>query len=448
MLDRLSRRGATLLCVLATLSCSEREAELQATRERPNVILIVIDTLRQDHLGSYGHTRRTSPRIDAFAAESMRYSRAYTQAPWTTPAIGSLLASQYPTTLGIRNERSILSEDLVLLPELLAQHGFVTGAVVGHDFCSSKFNFDQGFEEFDESQILGLEGISSPEITRRGLEFAKRHREQPFFLWLHYFDPHWSYRTHPEFEFDADNVYQGRATDVELMFELLQMSEELAPEDVAELERRYDTELAFTDHHVGVFLDGLRELALFDDSLIILVADHGEEFKDHGRVGHAHSLYGELIDIPMIVHFPNGEPAVSHRPVATVDIYPTVLEVLDLEPSSPLVGRPLPRSGGSGAGDQRIVFSETMRFANLRAAIAGRWKLVKDLETGQHQLFDLELDPDERHDLYAERGSEHEALVKRLDRWIAEAAATARVADEIELSPDEIESLRALGYGD
>ena len=332
---------------------------------------------------------------------------------------------------------------------------------VSNTFLSARMNFDQGFEHFDESQILGSEGVGSPEVTRRGMVFVDRHRAEPFFLWLHYYDPHWRYVVQPEFEIDAEAAYRTHITDIPEMSELMRRTSELDSADIAELERRYDADIAFTDHHVGRFLHHLRVLDLFDSSMIILVADHGEEFMDHGFVSHGHSVYGELVNVPLIVHYPGTPPAVVDDLVALVDIYPTVLELLEIEPSESLVGRVLPRSTGDPSG--RVVFTGAVggalyeidegdsvrkRFANQRAAISGNWKLIRDLQTDRRLLFDLVADPGEQNDLYPERGAEHADLEARLDAWIAEAAKVTPTTSEIELTPKEIESLRALGYVD
>ncbi len=459
--EKIFRVVAAIGLVLVMAACEADRPSEPSVGPSPNVILIVVDTVRRDHLGAYGYARDTSPNIDRFASNAVRYTNAISQAPWTTPSIASLLTSLHPATLGIENERSILGRDFVFLSEVLADHGFATGAVVSHLFLSSRMNFDQGFEYFDESQILGFEGVSSPEITRRAMGFVDRHRAEPFFLWLHYFDPHWRYVVQPEFEIDPEAAYRTHITDIPEMSELMRRTWELNAADIAELERRYDADIASTDHHVGRFLDHLRVLDLFDPSMIILVSDHGEEFMDHGFVNHGHSVYGELVNVPLIVHYPDTPPAVVDDLVALVDVYPTVLELLEIERSEALVGSVLPRSSGGPAG--RVVFTgavggaryevgeeDSVRkvFSNQRAAISGNWKLIRDLQTDRRLLFDLVADPGEQNDLYPERGAEHADLEARLDAWIAEAAKATPTTSEIELTPKEIESLRALGYVD
>ncbi|TDJ69087.1 MAG: hypothetical protein E2O39_12300 [Planctomycetota bacterium] len=146
---------SSLLCLVSILLACAPDTEQDATAIRPNVLMIVVDMLRRDHLGCYGYERDTSPHPDRFAATAVRYDRAYSQAPWTTASIGSLMTSLYPSQLGIESDRSVLHSDQVLLAEILAANGYATGAAISHTFCSSKWNFNQGFELFDESNVLG-----------------------------------------------------------------------------------------------------------------------------------------------------------------------------------------------------------------------------------------------------------------------------------------------------
>ena len=428
------------------------QAEAVAQATPINVLLIVVDTLRKDHLGCYGYERETSPHIDRLAGEAVVYSNAVSQAPWTTPSLGALMTSQYPSTLGIWRDQSVLPERYVTLAEALTQAGFDTAAIVSHDFCSSDWNFDQGFASFDESQIKGHYGVSSPEISERAIEFLDARGPQPFFLWLHYFDVHWRYRIHEGFEFGAGEDYGGVVREGMPFHELRESLDLLTERDIDEVKRQYDSEIAFTDHHIGRVLERLRELELYQDTLIIFVSDHGEEFKEHGDLGHAHSLYSEVVGIPLIVRYPGAPPATVTRPVSAVDVYPTVLEALGLEPhevglETALVGSPLPRTSASEAHAPPLVFTETTRRGALRAAIQWPFKLIFDVTSGQYELYDLALDSSETQNVFEERGSEVSELRESLDRWTEEHLESARSAGETELNAEDLEELRALGYG-
>ena len=411
------------------------------------MVLIVVDTLRKDHLSCYGYEGASTPALDRLAERSVRYERAISQAPWTTPSIGALFSSQYPTTLGIEDDRSVLSEDLTLLPEVLQAAGYRTGAVISHSFCSSQWNFDQGFEHFDETQILGTDGTSSHEISDRGMAFVEEGGE-PFFLWLHYFDPHWRYVPHAGFERPPPaEPYDGPVEPRMAMRQLRTMTDRLGPADIAELERQYDEEIAYTDHHIGRFLDRLDELGLYEEAVIVFVADHGEEFKDHGQLGHAHTLHSEVIEVPLILHVPGRAPGVERAPVATVDVFPTILEAVGLRGSAGslgLAGRSLLSPEGS---ELRPIFSETTRRGNLRSVVLGRWKLVRDLAGSSEHLYDLDADPAERRDVAGEHPEERARLGDYLDRWLAGLAEAGSDRERIELTAEELERLEALGYG-
>jgi arylsulfatase A-like enzyme len=416
------------------------------TERPPNVLLVVVDTLRKDHLGCYGYSRDTSPNIDRLAEVAVRYDSAIAQAPWTTASLGSLLTSQYPSAIGIKDDRSILDDDWVLLSEVLRDNGYTTGAVVSHTYCSSRWNFSQGFDYFEEGEIYNQK--SSPGVTRDALLFLKRHQDGPFFLFLHYFDPHDAYLVHPGFDFSTGRPYDGPVRGRLNAGTLRALPPDLRAEDVAEIVRRYDSEIAFTDKYIGRVLQLLRQLELFDDALIIVTADHGEEFKDHGGLRHGHTLYQEQINVPLIVKYPGHGGGVVRDTVALLDIYPTVLEVVGLSVDHEIEGVPLPRLGSSVHGGSRTVFSETSRRggSELRAAVSGPIKIIRNLDQDALETYDLSTDPRERHDLSARQVVEIEDLLRAQESWLREMAARDRSGSEIELTPEEIEHLRSLGY--
>ena len=411
-----------------------------------NVVLIVVDTLRKDHLGCYGYRYPTSPNIDALAGGGTRYLQALSQAPWTTPSIGSLLTSQYPSTLGIKDDRSILGDRHVSLAEVLRDHGFVTGAVVSHSFCSATWNFDQGFEFFDESNVLGHDGISSQGVSDRGIEFLEQHRDQRFFLWLHYFDPHFAFRHHAEHDVNPAIPYDGPVESGMRFKDLRRVTRGARPEDVAQIVRFYDSEIAYCDLHIGRLLDRLRTLDLYDETLIIFTADHGEEFYDHGLLGHARTLYNEVINVPLIVRIPGRGSAAVERPVALLDLFPTVLEALDISVTHSLAGTSLLAPPAEDAPVPAPIFSETSRTRELRGVVSGHHKLIVNLETGRQQLFDLAADPTETHDLLGAPPPELPILRRDLESWLERQRGLQAEAEEIELSPQEQARLEALGY--
>jgi arylsulfatase A-like enzyme len=410
--------------------------------EPPNVLLIVVDTLRRDHLGAYGYRRATSPNLDGLAAESLRYERALSQAPWTLPAVAALLTARDPSALGITSTRSVVPPDLVLLPEILQAHGYVTGAVVSHKFVSARWGFDQGFDSFDESNVRGHRAVTSPGVSDAALAFLDAHADERFFLFVHYFDPHFSYLEHEGFGFAGEAPYTGPVRSGASFEQLSRLR--LSPADGLELRRIYDSEIAFTDHHIGRLLDALRARGLLEKTLVVLTSDHGEEFLERGGIGHGKTLHEELVGVPLLVRRPGGRPGVVRRPVALLDVFPSVLDAAGIPQPRESEGVVLPDDGGAEAG--RILFSATQQGRGLRAAVDPRHKLVRRSD-GRMQLFDLERDPGETRDLSAQVGRLAPALERALGAYESRILA-AQAGARLELSRSEREALRSLGYAE
>ncbi|MBZ0269580.1 sulfatase, partial [bacterium] len=372
------------------------------------------------------------------------YESAYAQAPWTTPSVGSLLASRYPQSLGISQRRSAVPEEPVLLPESLRDAGYDTGAVVSNLFCSARWNFDQGFAFFDESAATGYEDVTSDDVTDRAIEFVDRERDTPFFLWVHYFDPHFLYRLHPEFVPPSD--YEGLIND-ELPYQKLNLLEAkgLTDADIDELRRRYDSEVAYTDREVGRFLDHLRARGRYEDALIVFTSDHGEAFLEHGILGHGRSLQQELVHVPLLMKIPGLAPGVVESTVQLVDVVPTVLARLGLpEPSTGIVGRSLLREADEV--EPTPAFFSTLLGGDTRGVVTAGTKLIEHLPTGQRQLHDLDADPAEARNLAAEEPETVEALTVLLDAWAEQVREGKERAVELDLTEAERERLEALGY--
>ncbi|MFQ5766648.1 MAG: sulfatase, partial [Acidobacteriota bacterium] len=436
-----------LLLAMAECACGEAPAGSTGRRAaagpRPSVLLIVVDTLRRDHLGCYGYPRNTSPAIDGLAAVSTRYTRAFGQAPWTTPSIGSLLSSRAPSFLGIRTVASALPQDLKLIPETLKEAGYTTGAIISHTFCSARWNFNQGFDLFDEKAIVGPDLPTSPQVTKATLAYLDAHAGEPFFLWVHMFDPHNRYLLHPKFDFPPDKPYDGPVRQDWRWKDIRRKLPSMEPRDMQQVIRFYDSEIAFTDHHVSMILDRLRALHLFDDMLIIFTADHGEEFGDHHGMGHTNRLYQELVNVPLIIKYPRSRPAVVDRPVALLDLYPTILETAGLPPRPDLEGISLlhMRKGET----PRSIFTETSRGRTLRGVISGKYKFIRDLKSGRTELYDLIKDPGERTNLAREKPNIQATLSQRLEEWMGRQARLMMSAPELHLTDQEIRRLRSLG---
>jgi arylsulfatase len=405
--------------------------------------MILVDTLRADRLGCYGHTRATTPHIDALAAESVRFEYAVSQAPWTTPSVASLLSSRFPSELGVRDVTSPVTARFSWLPEEVQRAGYTTGAVVSHSFVSAKWGFARGFDVFDETNVKGQRAVTAVGVTDAAIAFVDSQPERPFLLLAHYFDPHFALIEHEDFGFQDAAPYAGRIRSPVPFMLFGNRRLKLPDPDVQEMLRIYDSEIAFTDREIGRLLEHLRARGVYEQAIIVLTADHGEEFLEHGRVGHTRTLYDELIRVPLLLKVPGVAARVETAPVALVDVFPTLLSAIGLEARDDLEGVDLL----APAAEPRAIFSETSRQAELRAVVRGRHKLVRDLRAGQDRLYDRSEDPSEQRDLRAAQPEVAAELAGLLEAWQGEHGPGEAPAP-LELDEAERERLRALGYGE
>jgi len=431
--------GLAALALLGLAACGASEAP------RPPVVLVVIDTLRADRTGMYGHTRATTPHLDRLAADAVRFEAARSHAPWTTPSVAALLSSRHPSALGIHDIGDRVPPDAPWLPEALRRAGYATGAVVSHSFVAERWGFDRGFDAFDASPVAGQRAVTSAAVTDAAIDFVDAHAGRPFFLFAHYFDPHFALIDHPEFGFrDPGPPYTGRVRSPVPFLVFGRADAGVTPREAREMLRIYDAEVAHTDQEVGRLLDHLRARGLYAPALVVLTADHGEEFLEHGRIGHTRTLYDELLRVPLVVKLPGATPRTEPRPVGLVDVFPTLLDALDLPAPPGLAGRSLL----APPDPARPVFAETSRQARLRAVVVGDEKLVRDLSTGRDRLFDLSEDPAERRDLASARPRRAAELGRLLDAWLARSGRRGPALPPVRVDAAERERLRALGYGE
>lgn len=414
----------------------------------PNVIIYLVDTLRKDHLGIYGYDIPITPAIDAFAAEATVYDNAVAQSTWTRPAVASVLTGLEPHIHGVNRRVESLPDPIRTLAEISAEKGYETAAFITNGNVSDEFNFDQGFATFSRSRKLRY---FADQLNVRIFDyFAAGLPERPLLLYAHAVDPHGPYTPIDPFwachAGDVDDVIVG---DLEYLNAFRRRR--VAP-DRSILDQTvalYDAEIAFTDYHFGRFLNELRRLGLYDNSVIFFVADHGEEFWEHGDWSHGHSLHAELLDIPLIVKAPRQKEARrSARLAQHIDIFATALDYAGGEPGLHLRGRSL-RRGPAAADPPPSVFSMIDLDGRMAVSVVTEgWKLMvpRSANMGRSsRLFDRRADPAEHHDLHAERP----IVVGYLETLLRqhESAEALRISSEVtEMSEELIRELRALGY--
>jgi arylsulfatase A-like enzyme len=428
----------------------------RASGPRPNLVLFVVDTLRADYLGAYGHPAPTSPRLDAFAREAVLFEDAWAQASWTRAAMASVLTGLHVQGHGVDREDRLLSPSADTLPEALRAGGYRTAAFVANHLLGGRFGFDQGFDAWNPAAST-LYGAPASDLVRAALLWVDS-GPRPFFLYVHTMEPHAPYDPSAEdLKPFAASGYRG-STDTRALLRLGQLGS-LSPDGLRFLRSRYQGEVRQNDRAFGALLDGLRSRGLEGDTAVVFTADHGEELLEHGGTEHAKTLYQELVRVPLVVRVP-GRTARGGRERTTaqqIDLMPTLLALAGIPAAGDLPGRDLGdllAGGTARALPPPVVFSEE-RFAvvDKLAARAGGLKLIFNNDgpalwrAGAHlELYDLARDPAEKSNLAASRPITVAFLQRRLDAFRAQARG--RAAEQVALSAQEREQLRALGYAE
>ena len=438
-----ARGTATVAVALVALLQVASLIDARRVAVRPNVLLIVVDTLRADHVGAYGYTRNTTPHLDHFARQALLFRHAHAVSPWTTPSVAAMLTSRYPNEVSWRHPPVPLAKRLLSLPELLADRGYATAAVVSHLYVAQQLGFAQGFDSYDQASARGHGYISSPSVTEKALGFLEQGAGEPFFLFVHYFDPHSDFLLHPGFDFDPD--YDGPLRPDMTLAELRALAPTMSARDLDYVRALYDSEIRFTDEQIGRLLRGLRERSLWEDTLVIVTADHGEEFCERGDhyIGHGTHVHQELVHVPLLIKPPGRARGVEVESwISLLDLAPTIAQVAGGPPSVPAFrGTPLELRTGRGGTDP--VLAET---GNKRAALSRGWKLMSVGEPPVYRLFHLESDPGETRDVLAEHPGRARPLRQALEAWAGEP--DRRAATTAVFTAEERDQLRALGYVD
>lgn len=434
---------------------------------RPDVVLISIDSLRPDHMSCYGYPFATSPSIDRLAREGVRFQTALSTSSWTLPAHAALLTGLYDSGHGLIDNGLRLNESQVTAAEVFARQGWRTGGFFGGPYLHPDFGFGQGFETY-QSCMTQVDDRLDPAAVRAGARardgashadvtgprtVAEVTRwlatvgDDPIFLFVHLWDVHYDFRAPAQYVELFDPDYQGALTGVDFMG-----NPAIAPgmdeRDYRHLMALYDAEIRFTDDTVAQLLEALRARGRMQDTLLVITADHGEEFLEHGTLKHGYQLFEETLRVPLLLRVPGQQARrASNAVVQHIDLAPTLLELVGLPIPAQFQGQSLVPLFSGGDLQARPVVSETSwRGIDLAAARLGDWKLIEDRQTGERRLFDLASDPGERVDLRAG----HPDLVERLAATIE---LVCRPLPDLEMhglsGPRDAEAeraLQALGY--
>ena len=394
-----------------------------------NLLVVTLDTLRADRVGSYGHAGARTPRLDGLAARGLRFARAATVVPLTLPAHSSLFTGTFPGRHQVRdNGGYYLGEEQETLAEVLQAGGFRTGGFVSAFVLDSRWGIAQGFEryvdDFDLRKFDKQAGMDA--IQRRGDETVDQavawlaaERERPFFLWVHLYDPHTPYA--------APRDYAARFP--------------------RSLEGAYDAEIAFTDAQLGRLLDALEADGRLGRTVVAVLGDHGEMLGEHGEATHGFFVYDSAVRIPLVVAAPGLAPRVVEDQVRIVDVMPTLLELLDFPALAAVQGTSLlPLARGQRLSLMALSESWFPRFhygwSELLAVQDERFKLIR---APRRELYDLQRDPLETRDLAASDPRRVEAMERALDAAIA-AAGGGTPKTPVAVDSETAERLEALGY--
>ena len=432
---------------------------------RPNILLVSIDSLRADHLSCYGHFNETSPVIDAVAGAGVRFEKAMAPAPWTLPSHMSLLSSLAPRQHQVTEDHTKLRDEAVLLSEVLADAGYATAGFVSGPYVKAIYGFSQGFDLYDDFSAVRRLGrpeqtiITSPILRKKTSEWFKKWdragREKPFFMFLHMFDVHYDYNPPAPYKMMFDPDYKGPVTGIK-MLTAKHFKGKVDPRNIEHLAALYDAEIRFTDFHLGKILNVLRNLGVYDDTILVITADHGEEFFEHGWLSHRRTLYDESIHIPLIMRYPPEIPAgvVVEQMVRIVDVAPTILSLAKIpKPENfgtssfevPHAERDLTGLIQNGSWG---VAPPVLSFGHLHGGLSSvRSENLKVIQRNNEKprFYDLEKDPREQSRIKGRKSPELKALRKQLRAW-GLVAPPSELAQPTELSQEQIELLRSLGY--
>lgn len=441
-------RTAVAFCLIA-LGWSCQRSEPVPSGPRPNVILYLIDTLRADHLGSYDYQLPTSPIMDRLAAQGVQFDTTYSQDSRTLGSIPSLLTSLYTATHGVGQYGNRLSTEVPTLAEVFRDGGYQTSSFITNINAGTFTGLDRGFTHYhdairswrDRKELRSFPGDAF-------FEWLDSRDDAPFFAYVHTAEPHRPYTPPEEFESMFAGDYDGKITGY---FDGINgYKHAVSEKDRAYVTALYDAEIRFADTAVGQLLEGLEKRNLRDNTIIVITSDHGEELFDHGGWNHGHSAYEELLRIPLIFAGPIASKTPGLRiqePAQSIDIGPTLLEMVGLKPPESFQGHslvPLMRGREDTILSQRPVYSASTKKPRKQAIVSEQWKLISaELET---ELYDLQTDPHEEQDRFAPDDPRSRDLSEHLKVWAKEKRKSAVPTSSQALSPVEADRLRALGY--
>lgn len=449
-----------VLVIALTLSLS---SVVRAEVNRKNLVLIVLDSVTAGHLRHAEASASYTPTVDRLRKNSLSLPNFTATSSWTKPTVASILTGLMPLVHKVQTPRSILDEQYDLLPEILKRAGYVSLGVVSHTFLNEKSGYSQGFDKYYQVNNRGNthRAVTSTLIADRAINWLEQVQgNKPFFMFLHFFDPHFNFIDHQEFNLADQYADKSQITSRMSMNAIMRRAKSFSSDDLKYIKLMHAEEIALVDQQIGRVVNMLEKLGQLKDTIIVFTADHGEEFLERGHIGHTRTLYQELVNVPFFVYDPELKQALTDRePRSQIDILPTVLDLLQLPTPAELPGVSF---AGLLRGVKHVpvvpVLSEVayrdnkgVMWFNKIAVRDGDWKFVLDRSSHAKELFDLSKDPGEKANLAANSPDQVNKYMQLLEVY---ANSVSRLKGEQDKKPEksldydkeELEQLKTLGY--
>ena len=458
---------------------------------RPNVLLIVIDTLRSDHISAYGYQQKTAPWIDAFAKQAVQYQTAISQSPWTTPSHAALFTGQYPSRNGVDGKNIHLHSDNKTMAEVLAKNGYQTAGFINNVYIRRQTGLAQGFQQYEEfwgrnegsSLMLLVEFLRNRWNPRddKGAEETNQaiadwlghdwNQKNSFFLFAHFMEPHAIYGSTGKYvkEFLPAGVSFPDALRVNQDPEMYICGKiPMTERDFGILGSLYNSDIRYLDDAIGDLIGTIREKGLIDNTIVVITADHGENFGEHHLMSHELSLYDTLLHVPLMIRFPQRiqSPSVQEKPVQLIDIFPSLLQVLHIKPEGlglqganllpDEMAKRLDNFVFAEYNNSRAVDNIERKFGKaippnpvylrkiLKIARSDKWKFIWGTD-GTRELYAINKDPYEKNNLFQSNQDEAKQMELALKAWVSSFTPSHYYRQE-EISPEARQELRSLGY--
>lgn len=459
---------AILSALSGILALSLGDLKAEVSNNDFNIVLITIDALRPDHLSCYGYNRNTTPNIDKIAEGGIIFSNAISPSSWTLPSMVSLFTSTYPINHGVTSGRAkkrkvynhqVFSDRLTTLAEILQANGYTTFGVASNIFLSENLGFGRGFDYFKCIPSRPAPYVNETIYSWEG----KIKKSEKFFIWMHYIDPHFPYQprkpwidTYITDTEEIVDISEKSPFDLMALHAMLTEDNQEQSKHKATLLKKnllslYDSEINYVDSYVGELI---RKFKLDKNTLLIITADHGEGFFEHGILGHTFSLYQETIRIPLIVKLPySTKKGTINNQVNLIDIMPSILQTLNINPPEHIAGKSFWEKKGLLFWIKKVFFKKNKldytfseKGSNARTVMTPEWKYIYNYGTEKEQLYNIKSDPLELDNLVDKNTKQRNQLKKQLFHWVSNATKYPVKEQHRGFTQEEKEKLEVLGY--